>query len=139
MTEPVAPLISHLLYSAAGKLTLKQIGNGTCLIGGGWSSRQHANGRLALDPGSLAANMAIAAATVPALAEVRIARSWPAIVNGTADWRPILGEVPGRRGFFVVFFPWMGFTAGPMSARIVTDLMLSRKPSVDIARISALA
>lgn len=139
VTERVAPLVRHLLYSAAGKLTLKQMGNGTCLIGGGWPSCRRGDGNLVLIPGSLVANMATAVAVVPALAEAQIARSWPAVVNATADWRPILGEVPGRRGFFVVFFPWMGFTAGPMSARIVTDLILGRKPLVDLERISALA
>ncbi len=139
VTEPVAPLVGHLLYSAAGKLTLKQMGNGTCLIGGGWPSHQRRDGNLALNPASLAANLATATATVPALAGARIARSWPAIVNGTADWRPLLGEAPGHPGFFLQLFPWMGFTAGPIAARTVADLVLGRTPPVDLARVSALA
>jgi sarcosine oxidase, subunit beta len=139
VTEPVAPLVHHLLYSAAGKLTLKQMGNGTCLIGGGWPSRRRADGSLALNPASLAANLAIAVATVPALAEARIARSWPAIVNGTADWRPMISEVPGRPGFFVSLFPWMGFTAGPIAARTTAELVLGRRPSIDLAAVSALS
>lgn len=137
VTEPVAPLVHHLLYSAAGKLTLKQMANGTCLIGGGWPSRRRADGSLALNPASLAANLAIAVATVPALAEARIARSWPAIVNGTDDWRPLIGEVPGRPGFFVSLFPWMGFTAGPIAARTTAELVLGRRPGIDLAGVSA--
>lgn len=139
VTEPVAPLVAHLLYSAAGKLTLKQMANGTCLIGGGWPSHLRADGNLALNPASLASNLATATATVPALAGARIARSWPAIVNGTADWRPLLGEAPGHPGFFLQLFPWMGFTAGPIAARTVADLVLGRKPPVDLERVSALA
>jgi glycine/D-amino acid oxidase-like deaminating enzyme len=139
VTEPVAPLVGHLLYSAAGKLTLKQMANGTCLIGGGWPSRRRGDGSLALNPASFAANLATATATVPALAGARIARSWPAIVNGTADWRPLLGEAPGRPGVFLQLFPWMGFTAGPIAARVIADLVLGRKPPVDLTRISALA
>jgi len=138
VTEPVAPLVHHLLYSAAGKLTLKQMSNGTCLIGGGWPSRRRADGSLALDPASLVANLAIAALTVPALAEARIVRSWPAIVNGTADWRPIIGEAPGRPGFFLSLFPWMGFTAGPIAALTTAELVLGRRPGIDLAAISAL-
>jgi sarcosine oxidase, subunit beta len=138
VTEPVAPLVHHLLYSAAGKLTLKQMANGTCLIGGGWPSRRRADGSLALDPASLVANLAIAVATVPALAEARIARSWPAIVNGTADWRPLIGEAPGRPGFFLSLFPWMGFTAGPIAALTTAELVLGRRPGIDLAAISAL-
>jgi sarcosine oxidase subunit beta len=139
VTEPVAPLVGHLLYSAAGRLTLKQLANGTCLIGGGWPGRRRSDDSLALDPASVTANLAIAQAAVPALAEARIARSWPAMVNGTRDWYPLLGEVPGQRGFFVVFFPAMGFTGGPIAARVVADLMLGRRPPVDLAHISALA
>ncbi len=74
---------------------------------------------------------------VPALASARIARSWPAIVNGAEDWRSVLGEVPGHRGFFV-FFPWTGFTAGPISARMVADLVRGKKSPLDLARVSAL-
>jgi glycine/D-amino acid oxidase-like deaminating enzyme len=138
VTEPLAPLVHHLLYSAAGKLTLKQMGNRTCLIGGGWPSCRRADGSLALNPASLVANLAVAVATVPALARARIVRSWPAIVNGTADWRPLIGEAPGRPGFFLSLFPWMGFTAGPIAARTTAELVLGRRPGIDLAAISAL-
>ncbi len=133
VTEPAAPLVGHLIYSAVGKLTLKQMANGTCLIGGGWPSRRRADGGLALDPASLTANMASAVAAVPALGAARVARSWPAVVNGTADWRPIIGEAPGRPGFFLQLFPWMGFTAGPFVARAVADMVLGRRPDLDRA------
>jgi glycine/D-amino acid oxidase-like deaminating enzyme len=33
----------------------------------------------------------------------------------------------------------MGFTAGPIAARVVADLVLGRAPPVDLARVSALA
>lgn len=138
VSEPLKPLVRHLVYSAAGKLTLKQMQNGTCLIGGGWPSRLASNGRLAIDPGSLTANLKTAIAAVPGLQSARIVRTWPAIVNGTADWRPLIGEVPGLRGFYVNMFPWMGFTAGPISALLTAELILGRKPSIDIERISAL-
>ncbi|MBV9701915.1 MAG: FAD-binding oxidoreductase, partial [Methylobacteriaceae bacterium] len=71
-------------------------------------------------------------------ADVHLLRTWPAIVNGTADWRPILGEVPGVPGFYICCFPWMGFTAGPICGLAVAELILGRKPSVDIAQFSAL-
>ena len=71
-------------------------------------------------------------AVVPKLADIRIVRSWAAIVNGTADWKPVLGEVPGVPGFFLAFFPWMGFTAGPVAARIVASLVQGRRPPIDL-------
>jgi glycine/D-amino acid oxidase-like deaminating enzyme len=139
VTEPVAPLIPHLVYSAAGKLTLKQVANGGCVIGGGWSSRVRPDGSLAIDPGNFAHNMAIAVDTVPAMADVRVLRTWAAWVNGTPDWRPILGEMPGCPGFFLALFPWVGFSAAPMTARVTADLVLGREPPMSLKGISVLA
>lgn len=134
VTEPVAPLVRHLLYFAGEKLTLKQTPVGSLLIGGGWPARRDpATGRLSPDPASLAANLALACRVVPGVAEARVVRTWPALVNGTDDWRPILGEPPGTPGFFMAIFPWMGFTAGPIAARLVTDLILGRTPEIDVS------
>lgn len=138
VTEPAEPIVRHLVYFAGERLTLKQLGNGTCLIGGGWPSRvSESTGQLVVNPHSLGANLATAVRVVPALAHLQVVRVWPAIVNGTADWKPILGEVPGHPGFFIGMFPWLGFSAGPLAARIVADLILGRKPEVDLSAFSA--
>jgi sarcosine oxidase, subunit beta len=138
VTEPAAPLVNHLVYFAGEKLTLKQARNGSFLIGGGWPARRsRVGGRPAVDLESLRTNLRIAQHVVPALADVRLLRVWPAIVNGTADWKPILGEVPGLPGFFISMFPWMGFTAGPISALVTAELVLGRRPSLDIAPFAA--
>jgi len=71
--------------------------------------------------------MGTALDAVPALANARIARTWPAVVNGTPDWNPIIREAPGRPGFFLTMFPWMGFTAGPIAARMTADLVIGRR------------
>jgi glycine/D-amino acid oxidase-like deaminating enzyme len=138
VTEPVAPLIPHLVYSAAGKLSLKQVANGGLVIGGGWASGVRVNGDLAPIPANITGNMAMAAGVVPATAAARAIRTWTAWVNGTPDWRPILGEAPGRPGFFLALFPWVGFSAGPMTARITADLVLGRKPVLPLKGLSAL-
>lgn len=132
VTEPVTPLIPHLVYYTGEKLTLKQNGVGSLLIGGGWPARLGAHGHPVVDPSSLMQNLAVAVTAVPTLAGIRVVRSWAAIVNGTADWKPILGEVPGTPGFFMDFFPWMGFTAGPIAGRIVASLVQGRVPPVDL-------
>ncbi len=139
VTEPVAPLIPHLVYSAAGKLSLKQAASGGCIIGGGWPARQRQNGGLVIEPRSLAGNMAMAAGVVPVIARVRALRSWTAWVNGTSDWRPIIGEAPGAPGFFLALFPWVGFSAGPMTARVTADLVQGRSPRLPLKGISVLA
>lgn len=132
VTEQTGPLIPHLVYSAGEKLTLKQNAIGSVLIGGGWPARWHGRGHPVTDPDSLAQNMALALQTVPALGPLRVIRTWAAVVNGTDDWRPILGEVPGAPGFFMNFFPWMGFTAGPIIARIIASLVQGKAVPLDI-------
>lgn len=139
VTEPVAPVIPHLVYSAAGKLSLKQVANGGLVIGGGWAAGVRDTGVLVTKPQNLAGNMGMAAGVVPQVAGARALRSWTAWVNGTPDWRPILGEAPGLPGFFLALFPWVGFSAGPMTARITADLVLGRPPSLPLAGISVLA
>ena len=130
VTEPVVPLVRHLVYAADGMLTLKQTAAGTILIGGGWPSDVDGMGRPQVGIESLSRNLALALDVVPALDAVKLVRSWAATVNGTSDWLPILGEVPDCRGFFLNHVPWMGFTGGPAGGRIVASLVQGREPPV---------
>ena len=139
VTAPVAPIIKHLVYAAGHRLSLKQTANGTLLIGGGWPARVDPDsGYPIVDPHSMIENLKAAQLVVPAVAGAHLVRTWAAIVNGTADWKPVIGEAPGHKGFYFNFFPWTGFTAGPISALTTAELVLGRKPSIDIARYSSL-
>ena len=131
VTEAVAPLVDHLVYAAADMLTLKQTRNGTILIGGGWPADVDARGRPQVSAASLSRNLAVALAVVPALADLNVVRCWAAVVNGTDDWLPVLGELPECPGFFMNYVPWMGFSGGPAGARIVASLVQDREPPVD--------
>lgn len=135
VTEPAEKFLPHLVYCAGQKLTMKQTRTGTVLIGGGWAARLDARGRPVADPASLAANLAVARQVVPGIASLQIVRTWAAIVNGTDDWLPILGELPGSPGAFVNYVPWMGFTGGPAAARAIASLVQGRAPELtfDIA------
>jgi glycine/D-amino acid oxidase-like deaminating enzyme len=132
VTEPTAPLIPHLVYCAGEKLTMKQTRAGSILIGGGWSARVDPGGRPVVDPQSLAANLRVACSVVPAVAGLRIVRSWAAYVNGTADWLPILGELPGAPGAFVNYVPWMGFTGAPAASLAIAAMVRGRAPPMDV-------
>ena len=96
-----------------------------------------AAGALRINWQSLASNLAIARSVVPAVANIRLLRAWPAVVNGTADWKPVLGELPGVPGFLMTVFPWLGFSAGPIVARITANLLLGRDPGFDLSPFSA--
>jgi sarcosine oxidase subunit beta len=126
VTEPVAPLVTHLLYFAGDMLTLKQARVGSLLIGGGWPARLAPDGSPVVDPDSLRANLALAEAVVPAVSEARLLRTWAGFVNGVEDWLPIIGEIERVPGLYVGVFPYMGFTAGPLMGRVLADLVLGR-------------
>jgi glycine/D-amino acid oxidase-like deaminating enzyme len=126
VTEPVAPLVRHLLYFAGDMLTLKQARVGSLLIGGGWPARRTADGTPTVNPESLRDNLALAQTVVPALAGARLLRAWAGFVNGTEDWLPIVGELPGVPGLYVGVFPYMGFTAGPLLGQVLADLVTGR-------------
>jgi glycine/D-amino acid oxidase-like deaminating enzyme len=136
VTEPVAPLIGQLLYAAGDRLTLKQSRHGSFLIGGGWPARRDpCTGMLQVDAASVVGNLKAAVRLVPDLGGVQLLRTWPAIVNGTPDWRPLLGEVRQVRGFHMCVVPWLGFTGGPAAARLVADQILGRKPPAAFAAL----
>lgn len=138
VTEKIAPLVRHLVYFAGEKLSLKQTPVGSVLIGGGWPATvDPVSGALSVDQHSLAANLATALRVVPRLGDLSLLRTWPAIVNGTADWKPIIGELPGAPDFYLAMFPWMGFTAGPIAAQLVAQLILGRTPDHDLRLFSA--
>jgi len=131
VTEPIAPLIPHLVYAVGQKLTLKQGSNGSLLIGGGWPARIDSKNRPVADPDSLSANLRVALSVVPQIGGVRLLRTWAAFVNGTDSWRPLLGELPGLPGFWLCYVPWLGFSGGPAAARIVASLVQGREPPFD--------
>ena len=131
VTEPLPPLIGHLVYSAGSRLTLKQTSNGSVLIGGGWPAVLDGQQRPGVNLESLHGNLAVALDVVPALAGAGIVRTWAAKVNGNDSWLPVIGELPGSPGFFMNYVPWMGFSGAPMASRIVADMVQKRGPDVD--------
>ncbi|MGR3504095.1 NAD(P)/FAD-dependent oxidoreductase [Pseudaestuariivita sp.] len=130
VTEKRPQTLPYLLYFTGEKLTLKQSAEGGFLIGGGWPARL--KGYPVVDQRSMIRNLSIAQEVVPALHGVDIVRSWAAMVNGTADWRPILGEAPEVPGFYLNLFPWMGFTAAPAVSEAIAALALGETPAVDL-------
>ena len=134
VTEKRPPLLPYLLYYTGDRLTLKQAAEGGFLIGGGWPARMR--GGPVVNEVSMLRNLAVAKRVLPGLADASVVRSWAAIVNGTADWHPILGEAPGVPGFFLNLFPWMGFTAAPAVSEALADLALGYQPTLDLSPFS---
>jgi sarcosine oxidase subunit beta len=126
VTEQVEPFIDHLLYYAGDKLTLKQAKVGSLLIGGGWPAQWEVpDFRPKVDVSSLIANLRVAIKVVPRLANVRLLRAWAGVLAVTPDDLPILGPVDTVPGLYVGIYPYLGFTAGPILGKILSELVIN--------------
>lgn len=132
ITEPTGLLIGHLVQHADRMITLKQFGTGQIVIGGGWPAHLAGDRR---DPtvelGSLIANASLAQHIVPSIAPLRIIRCWAGI-NTAVDGRGVLGPVSSIPGLFIAIPGDAGYTLGPLSAHLVCETIMGRKPDMDL-------
>ena len=84
---------------------------------------------------SLASLVERVARRVPALADAEIRRAVTGVYDTSPDARPLLGEVPGTAGLYVVAgFSGMGFKISPATGLVVSELLLDgRAKTVDIS------
>jgi glycine/D-amino acid oxidase-like deaminating enzyme len=132
VTEPTAPTLSRLVAYAHRHLTLKQMGSGAFMIGGGWTAGLDEQHRLSRAlRGSIEGNLWIASRAVPALAQLHAIRIW-AGMNVNIDRAPILGEVPGLPGFYNCVSS-NGYTLAPVLARLTAEMLAGRSTSLPVA------
>lgn len=138
ITEAAAPLIGHLVQHAERMITLKQLGAGQVVIGGGWPARLDGpQDHPTVEATSLLGNLRLASHIVPRLARLRLIRSW-AGVNTTTDGRCVLGEAPGLPGLFLGVPGDAGYTLGPLVGEMAAGALLGRRDlPFDIAPFSA--
>jgi sarcosine oxidase, subunit beta len=80
----------------------------------------------------------VAARRAPMLSEVGIAGGWSGFYETTPDHNAIIGEsVELRRFFYATGFSGHGFLLGPAVGEVVRDLVLGRRPVVDVTAFSA--
>ena len=136
ITEPGRVVIQHLVQHAERSITLKQFGSGQIVIGGGWPAR----GRGPDTPPeviapSLLGNVALAARLVPAIAGLRVIRTW-AGMNTTMDGASAIGRLPGAPRVIAALPGDAGYTLGPLVGRIAASIALDRTPPFDPGRFS---
>ncbi len=136
ITEAGAPQIRHLIQHAERSITLKQLGGGQVVIGGGWPARDR--GRLEV-PGvelaSLLGNVALAGRLVPSIGGLRVLRTW-AGMNTTVDGASVIGPLPATDRVLMAIPGDAGYTLGPLVAQMVAELALGQTPHHDPAPFS---
>ncbi len=134
VTEPTTPVMDRIVTHLRGILTVKQLSNGTCLIGGGWQGRGDlATGRKGLDYDSLLHNLRLAASVVPGLQRLHIVRSWAGFEGVTPDSLPLFGRLPGHANVFITACARGGWTLGPVLGRLLGELILTGETSLPIS------
>ena len=134
ITEATTPLIGHLVQHAERMITLKQLGAGQVVVGGGWPARFTGPDAFpTVDPASMLGNLSLAQHIVPRLGALRVIRTW-AGVNTTADGQCILGALPGWPEVYAAVPGDAGYTLGPLVGRMAAAIALGRDPGHDVSR-----
>jgi sarcosine oxidase, subunit beta len=124
VTEPRERILTPMIQHIGRRLTLKQSSNNTFIIGGGWPSRPtDVLGRHTTAWESTAGNTAVALRVLPALAGVRLLRTWSGACAFTDDLEPLVGASQQLPGYFTCMAT-TGFTLGPLMARMLAEALI---------------
>jgi sarcosine oxidase, subunit beta len=135
VTEPRVRLLEPLIQHIGRRLTLKQAAGGSFIIGGGWPAlEQPAPKRHSTTWESAAGNAAVAIDVVPALADVRLLRTWSGVIAWTDDISPIVGESTKVPGFHALVVGSSGYTLTPILARALAERMTTGAAPASVCR-----
>ena len=71
---------------------------------------------------------------LPSLPPLGIVRAWAGYIDAAPDLVPVLGEAPSLKGFVLATgFSGHGFAMGPIAGRLVAELIVDGKTSLDIS------
>jgi sarcosine oxidase subunit beta len=126
VTEPLKPFLDKVIVSANLHVYVNQTDRGELVIGA--EIDPYSSYSLASTLPTLEMMAGHTLELFPALVEVRVLRQWTGVCDMTPDYSPIMGEVPGVRGFLVdVGWGTYGFKAGPVSGKAMAELIATGK------------
>ncbi len=75
--------------------------------------------------------------SMPRLGNGSVRGGWAGLLEGTPDFHPVLGVVPSVEGFLLCCgFSGHGFKEAPVTGRLIAELIVDGRPSLDIAPLS---
>ena len=133
VTARTAPFLEPVVQTIGRKLTLKQVGNGTVLVGGG--HRAVIDGQeTALDFEELRISAATVTSLFPHLAAVPLVRAWAGIEGFMPDRIPVIGPATRHPGLWHAFgFSGHGFQLGPIVGELLAELAVTGTSSLPLA------
>jgi len=77
------------------------------------------------------------ARAMPRLANGTPRGGWAGLLEGTPDFHPVMGKAPGIEGMILCYgFSGHGFKEAPVTGRLIAELILDGRPSLDITPLS---
>ena len=138
ISTPARPgLLTPVLGSVSRRLSLKQLDDGSFMMGGGWPGVPSADRRsYRMQQASIEGGWAAAAGLIPAVGEQKLARKWCGLEAQSFDDIPFIGPVPGLEGLTIATgFSGHGFAIAPAVGRAVAD-QLAGRPVPELADLS---
>ncbi|MBV9280890.1 MAG: FAD-dependent oxidoreductase, partial [Chloroflexi bacterium] len=122
VTEPLKPFLDKIIVSATMHVYVSQTDRGELVLGAEIDPYTSYSFRSTLP--FLQSTAAHVLALFPGIGDVKVLRQWAGICDMTPDYSPIMGEVPGIKGFLLdVGWGTYGFKAGPVSGKLMADLI----------------
>ena len=117
-------------------LSVKQTDDAQIMVGGGWPAGPFSPVRSAgIEPASIEGNLAQVRRILPAIGARPLDRVWTGPLASTPDEMPVIGEVAGSPGMFVVGGTY-SFTFAPLWGDLAVALINGESPLMDIADLS---
>lgn len=127
-------LLTPVLGSVGRALSLKQLNDGSFLIGGGWPGDPTPDRRgFTLRSSSVEGSWATACAVLPAVGQQQVAAAWCGLEAECVDHIPLIGPVPEVEGLTLALgFSGHGFAIAPAVGRAVADRLAGKAtPTLD--------
>ena len=135
LTRPAPAALEPVVSAFDRKLSLKQLADGTYLVGGGWPAD------IATGPGnactlrddSVAGSLRVAREVHPPTGRCALQRGWAGLEAFTPDDLPVLGSLPGVEGLLVAAgFCGHGFALSPTVGDVLASLALGTDARPDL-------
>jgi sarcosine oxidase subunit beta len=134
VTSRLPSFIQPVVILRGRKLSFKQLGNGTVVIGGGHLATPYRDrNQTVLDWEKLAISAATVWELFPVMRQATIVRAWAGIEASMADGIPIVGPSATSEGVFHQFgFSAHGFQLGPGTGAVMAELVATGKTNVPL-------
>ncbi len=134
VTEPVSPFFTEFVSSHDVRLYARPARSGHIHVG------VHSEPDPTFDkrtPRQIVQHLARLDELIPALARVRILRTWAGTLAMTPDGIPVVGPVPGIQGYLLAAgFCGHGFCLGPIMGKLLSELVVDGRPSLSLDAFS---